>query len=190
MLEQKSSKSENGSKVSIQTQKLIEVTGVKSLDEDDILEAVGAKKDGWLFSKKYKIPVSMIESIENNLRGYLDSKGYYNAKFKVKNFGDKIVISIQENQPVLVRKITIKSDYPIEDLITFSKGEPFDTEKFVEIKKSIKRSLLRDSYCSYDLSTKALVDLDKKVVDLNYTLKKGGECVFGDTEIGVIPWLS
>ncbi len=177
----------SSSRVVSELSKPIFVNGLEHLSPDEVLEAVGAKKEGWFFSKEYKIPCSLLDSIEDNLRGYLDSRGYYNAKFKVTNLGDRVKISIKENKPVVVNKIEIQSDYPIRDLITFSKGQPFDTGQFVEIKKSIKRALLRDSYCSYNLSTKALVDLENRVVDLKYSLKKGGECLFGETKVGKIP---
>ena len=40
-------------------------------------------------------------------------------------------------------------------------------------------ALLKDGYCSYDLDTKAYVDLDKHSVALKYILTKGGVCTFG-----------
>ena len=43
--------------------------------------------------------------------------------------------------------------------------------------------LLDDGYCSYDLDTKAYVDLDKHSVDVRYSLKKGGVCTFGKVTV-------
>jgi outer membrane protein assembly factor BamA len=166
----------------------ISISGVKTLDNEEVLNAIGANRDGfWIFKGDYKIQSSLVDSIEENLRGYLDSKGFYDATFKLKKSGGRIEIRVDEKKAVLVSKLKIESDYPIEKLVSFEKGDRFDTEQFVEIKRAIKRSLLRDGYCSYNLSTKAFVDLDRREASLKYTLKKGGRCRFGESEIDKIP---
>ena len=181
---------ETNSSISISSPKeiKIEAVGLKKLKQGPLLEALGASKSGfWIFSKEYKIASNLVDSIGSNLREYLNSKGFYDAKFDIQRVEDKVVIKIDENTPVKVEKITIDSNYPIKKIVTFKKGDIFDAQKFTEIKKAIKRALLRDGYCSYDLSTKAFVDLDKKVATLNYHLDKGKHCVFGETKIAEIP---
>ncbi len=59
------------------------------------------------------------------------------------------------------------------------KDDIFRAETFISIKNKIIEQLLKDGYCSYDLDTKAYVDLDKHTVDLRYMLQKGGVCTFG-----------
>ncbi len=164
----------------------IEIEGLKSLDADDIYGILGASTKSWFeFWKddKHYISASLVDSLPDTLRGYLDSKGYYDATFKIIKQGDRVVVKINEGDPVKVTKVEIDSDYPIDDIVRFKKGDVFETEKFSDIKSAIKSKLLKDGYCSYDLDTKAYVDLDKKSVDLVYRLKKGDLCYFGNTTI-------
>ena len=90
-----------------------------------------------------------------------------------------VFVNISENEPVKVRDINISSDYNISSLITLKKGDIFRAETFISIKSEIIAKLLKDGYCSYDLDSKAYVDLDKHTVDLRYMLNKGGVCTFG-----------
>jgi len=168
----------------------IEIRGVKELDEDEVYKILGVKVKSWFeFWKddEKRIPVELIPAINDTLRGFLDSKGYYDATFTVKKSPQKVIITIDEKRPVTVADINISSDFPIEDYITFEKGEPFDTDTFTGIKSKIKSALLKEGYCSYDLDTKAYVDLDKRSVDLVYRLKKGDLCYFGNTTIAEKP---
>ena len=162
------------------------VEGLKALDPDDLYEALGVKTHSWLEfwkSDEKRIPVNLISSLDNTLRGYLDSQGYYDAVYTIRVKPEKVIIHIDEREPVIVADINISSDFPIEDYITFEKGEAFKTDKFTRIKSRIKSALLKEGYCSYDLDTKAYVDLDKRTVDLVYRLKKGGLCHFGNTTV-------
>ena len=164
----------------------ITIDGLKHLDADDIYGIVGATTKSWFEfwkSDKHYIPASLLTSVSDTLRGYLDSKGYYDATFKIIKNGDKVIIKIDEGEPVKVSKVDIDSDYPIKDIVKFEKGDVFETSKFTDIKSAIKSKLLKDGYCSYDLNTKAYVDLDKKSVDLVYKLKKGDLCYFGNTTV-------
>jgi len=162
------------------------IRGVKQLDIDELYSIIGATTKKWFEfwkSNKHLIKESLIPSISDTLRGYLDSKGYYDATYTIKQNGDKIYIDITENTPIKVTKIDIDSNYPIDELITFKTGDIFETSKFTDIKSAIKNRLLKDGYCSYNLDTKAYVDLEKKSVNLVYKLDKGDLCHFGDTKI-------
>lgn len=167
----------------------ISVEGLKSIEPKTFLEAIGAQKDGfWIFGgDEYIINSSLLSSLKSNVRGYLNSKGFYDSKFDIKRLVDRVIITIYEKKPVIIKNIEIKSDYPIKDIVHFKKGDRFDSEEFVEIKKAIKRALLREGYCSYNLSTKAFVDLDKKEASLKYQLRKGSHCRFGETKVVQLP---
>jgi len=164
----------------------VEIRGLKQLDPDQVYEAIGVKLKSWFEfwgSDEKRIKVSLLKGLGDRLRGYLDSKGYYDATFTIRREGEKVIITIREGKPVVVKEINITSDYPIRDLVTFHKGEPFETEKFISIKSAIRAELLREGYCSYDLETKAYVDLDRRSVSLLYRLAKGGICTFGNTTV-------
>ncbi|WP_456391985.1 BamA/TamA family outer membrane protein [Nitratifractor sp.] len=164
----------------------IVIEGVKHLDPDGLYNVLGVKTASWFEfwkEKEKRIPVELIPAIKDTLRGYLDSKGYYDADYRVEVSPKGVKIIIHENRPVTVEDINVSSDFPIRDYITFKKGEPFDTDTFISIKSRIKKALLKEGYCSYDLDTKAYVDLEKRTVDLLYRLKKGGLCHFGNTTV-------
>jgi translocation and assembly module TamA len=164
----------------------IRIEGLEHLDPEDVYAVLGAKTSKWYEfwnREEPRIPEELIPAIGDTLRGYLDSKGYYDATFTIRREPDGVRIVIRENQPVTVSDINISSDFPIRDLITFEKGQAFETDTFVAIKSRIKNALLKEGYCSYDLDTKAYVDLERRTVDLVYRLKKGGLCHFGNTTV-------
>ncbi|ADV46366.1 autotransporter assembly complex protein TamA [Nitratifractor salsuginis] len=164
----------------------VEVKGLKELDPDELLKVIGAEVNPWYIfwgDHTPKIPEKLIPAIPDTLRGWLDSQGYYDATFEIKKSPDKLIIIVHEGKPVVVKDINVSSDFPIEDYITFHKGDPFKTKQFVDIKSKIKTALLKEGYCSYDLDTKAYVDLDRRSVDLVYRLNKGDLCHFGNTTI-------
>ncbi len=164
----------------------LEIKGNKALNSDEIYEVLGVKVVPWYVlweEHTKKIPIKLIDLIPDTLRGFLDSKGYYDAEFKIKKSSKKITIIIKENRPLRVKDINISSDFPIKKYITFSRGDSFETERFINIKSRIKSELLHKGYCSYDLDTKAYVNLKSRSVNLVYRLKKGGLCHFGKTTI-------
>jgi len=187
-IEASTSKDKNSTEIKKSEKKslLIEIKGLKNLDENDLYKTLGVKVVPWFAfwkDKTKKIPIEYIPTISDTLRGYLDSHGYYDATFKIKKSPKKITIIINENKPIKITDINISSDFPIKDYIEFKKGDVFETQKFIDIKSKIKDTLLKNGYCSYDLDTKAYVDLKKHSVELVYRLKKGGLCHFGNTTV-------
>lgn len=163
---------------------LIESQG--DIDSSDILDALSADhKSFYQFWKDDKATIKdkLIPSMDQSLRAFFDSEGYYDAQFKIKVFKDTVKVTVTENEPVKVNDINISSDYDMTDLIEFEKGEIFKAKKFISSKSKIIGALLKDGYCSYELDTKAYVDLDKRTVDLRYIVKKGGVCTFGNVTI-------
>jgi len=162
------------------------VEGEEVFSKSDILDAVSAEhKSFFQFWKDDKATIKdkLIPTLEQALRAYFDSEGYYDAQFKVKVFKDTVKVTVTENEPVKVADINISSDYDIAELLTLEKGEVFKAKKFIASKGDIVSALLKDGYCSYELDTKAYVDLDKHSVDLRYLVKKGGVCTFGNVTI-------
>ena len=164
----------------------IRIEGLKALDPEEVLEVLGAKVPKWFEfwnDEPPRIPEELIPAIPDTLRGYLDSKGYYDATYTVRRNKNGVTVIIHENKPVVVEEINVSSDFPIRDYITFTRGAPFETDTFTTIKSRIKKALLKEGYCSYDLDTKAYVDLDRRTVDLVYHLRKGDLCYFGNTTV-------
>ncbi len=160
--------------------------GKKYLDEGDLQSALSVdSKSMFEFwsDKEPTIKDKLLPTLEETLRSYLDSEGFYDATFTIKTSKNEVLITITEDRPVKVNDINISSDYDLSDLVTFEKDEIFTAEKFTAIKTNIVLEMMKEGYCSYDLDSKAYVDLDKREVDLKYVLKKGGVCTFGKISV-------
>jgi len=162
------------------------IEGEEIFSESDILDALSAEhKSVYQFWKDDKATIKdkLIPTLGEALRNFFDSEGYYDAQFKIKVFNDTVKVTVAENKPVKVNDVNISGDYEIVELFNFEKGEIFKAKKFISSKGKIVEALLKDGYCSYELDTKAYVDLDKHVVDLRYSVKKGGVCTFGNVTV-------
>lgn len=162
------------------------VVGEKHLDESHLQKAMGVDvKSQFEFWKEYNptIKDKLIPTLHDSLRSYLDSEGYYDATYTIKTTKTDVTVTIKEDEPVRIHDINITSDYNISNLVTFEKDEIFTAKKFISIKGKIVEEMMKKGYCSYDLDSKAYVDLDKYEADLKYVLKKGGVCTFGKISI-------
>lgn len=160
----------------------IHFTGQKHFDEVDIQDALGITTPSFFQFWKDDTPRikdKLLSTLEPSLKSFYESEGFYDANFTIKETNTTVYVTISENQPVKIRDINISSDYNIFDLVTFKKDDIFRAKDFVSIKSKIIQQLLNDGHCSYDLDSKAYVDLDLHTVDVHYILQKGGECTFG-----------
>jgi len=162
------------------------IEGEEVFSESDILDAVSAEhKSFYQFWKDDKATIKdkLIPTLPEALQNFFDSEGYYDAKFKIKETKTTVRIMVIENEPVKVNDINISSDFDISPYIEQQKGDVFKAKKFIASKGAIVSALLNEGYCSYNLDTKAYVDLDKRTVDLRYIVKKGGVCTFGNITV-------
>ena len=162
------------------------IVGEKHLDESDLQKAMGVNvKSKFEFWKEYNptIKDKLIPTLSESMRNYLDSEGYYDATYTIKMTKTDVIVTIKEDEAVKIHDINITSDYDISELVTFQKGKIFAAKKFISIKGKIVEEMMKEGYCSYDLDSKAYVDLDKHEVDLKYVLKKGGVCTFGKISV-------
>ncbi len=165
---------------------IIHIHGEEYFDESEMYDALGVDhKSMFQFWKDdvSRIKDKLLPTVYASLRSFYDSEGFYDANFTIKETNTTVTVDITENEPVKVRDINISSDYNVSSLISFEKDEIFQAKKFISIKSKIVAQLLKDGYCSYELDSKAYVDLDKHIVDLCYTLKKGGVCTFGKVTV-------
>lgn len=164
----------------------IKITGNKTHETSKLYKVLNVEtKSFWEFWKKEdpKIYDKLIPTLDQSLQSFYDSEGFYDAKFEIKETNTTLYLNIKENNPVRINEINVTSDYDLSPYITFKKQERFRAEKFIEIKNSIIEALLAAGYCSYDLDTKAYVNLEKQKVDLKYFVKKGELCHFDKTYI-------
>jgi translocation and assembly module TamA len=174
--------SENNSAKVVHKYHNITIIGNTNIKESTLQEAIGVERNGILeFYKEEnpKIKDKLLPSLPEALRGFYNSEGFYDANFTIKITKELVTIDIDEHRAVVVTDINISSDYNISKFITQKKGDRFRTKDFINTKNSIIQALLKDGHCSYDLDTKAFVDLDRARVDLRFILTKGGYCTFG-----------
>ncbi|SFV56800.1 Uncharacterized protein YtfM precursor [hydrothermal vent metagenome] len=164
----------------------IHFEGQHYFDESVLQDALGVKtKSFFQFWKKDmpKIEDKLLPTLKMSLENFYDSEGFYDAHFGIKESNTTVTVNIKENKPVRISDINVSSDYDLVPLITLKKGQIFRAKDFIKVKSNIINSLLQKGYCSYDLDTKAYVDLEKHTVALRYLLAKGDICRFGETNI-------
>ncbi|GIT98102.1 autotransporter assembly complex family protein [Sulfurovum sp. TSL1] len=157
-------------------------SGQKHFEESELQDALDVTTPGFFQFWKDDTPRikdKLIPTLRPSLKSFYESEGFYDANFTIQETNTSIFVTISENEPVKVRDINITSDYNISSLVTMKKDEIFRAETFIAIKSKIIAQLLKEGYCSYDLDTKAYVDLDLHTVDLRYILHKGDICTFG-----------
>ncbi len=165
---------------------IIHISGHKHFDTATLQDVLSVDTKSIFQFWKEDIPRiddKLIPTLEATLKSFYDSEGFYDAKFGIKETNTTVDVSISENKPVIVKEITVKSDFNISSLILSKKNHIFRAKDFIGTKSSIIQALLNKGYCSYDLDNKAYVDLDKHEAVLNYVLKKGEVCTFGEANI-------
>ena len=165
---------------------VIHIEGQKQFETEKLYDVLSVDTRSFFALWKDDIPRikdKLIPTLVATLESFYDSEGFYDAAFQLRETNTTVNIDVVENRPVKINKIDMTSDFPIKHFITLKKGNIFRAKEFVEIKSNIIKALLKKGYCSYDLDTKAYVDLEKYSVDVVYTLKKGDFCTFGETAI-------
>ena len=133
--------------------------------------------------KRPRINDKLIPTLNETLESFYDSEGFYDATFNITQADSTVDIKIDAKKPVKVTSINVHSDYAIKKFIRLKKGDIFRAQDFIDTKNAIITSLLSQGFCSYQLDTKAYIDLKKHQAVLKYTLQKGGICTFGDPYI-------
>ena len=160
----------------------IHFTGQNYFNTIELEDALGVENKSFVsFWKKDnpRIKDSLLPTLQESVKSFYTSEGFYDAEIKFQENNTTVIVNIKENKPVRIQKIRIKSDYNITSFIAMHVNDIFKAKLFVSSKNKIIESLLNNGYCSYDLDTKAYVDLKKHTVDLVYHLSKGGVCRFG-----------
>lgn len=165
---------------------VIHISGNQHFATETIYDALSVETRSFYAFWKDDIPRindKLLPTLEATLESFYNSEGYYDARFDIKETNTTVSVNIKENKPVIVTKKSISSDDNISALITLQKGHIFKAKDFIAIKNAIIERLLDQGYCSYELDTKAYVDLDKHSVALKYDLQKGDICTFGEANI-------
>ncbi|SFV53685.1 Uncharacterized protein YtfM precursor [hydrothermal vent metagenome] len=161
-------------------------TGQKYFDRATLEDALGVENKSFFAfwkSDNPRIKNNLLATLDESIKSFYKSEGFYDIEDDIKETNTTVQVTITENEPVRVKSIEIQSDYNISSFIQMKKNDIFRAKIFISSKNKIIDALLRQGYCSYDLNTKAYVDLDKHQVDLRYILKKGDICTFGKLSV-------
>ena len=164
----------------------IKLSGKTFFTNDILFEALDVHTKNPLVFWKDEVPsidIKLLPTLPQTLKSFYDSEGFYDANFTVNEDNNTININIKSGKPIIIKDINISVDANVTSLITFKETDRFRAKEFVNIKQKIIETLLNDGYCSYDLDTKAYIDLELHTAELSYVLKKGAICTFGDANI-------
>ncbi len=163
----------------------VQFVGNKSIDSSILYEVMGIPKPLFFefWKEKPKIDPDKVNTLLPALEEYYRSRGFYHTRATSEIDQSKIVIKIEENEPIRVENVSVISLLDIGRLIPFHKGDRFDAELFVRSKERIKRFYKDHHYCHIDLNAKAFVDIEKNTAYIVYEIKPNQPCVFGKITI-------
>jgi len=164
----------------------IVLKGNKTLSNERILEAIGVKKRE--FYEFYKSDIPKIErskasKLHARLKALYSTHGFFGSTVRILPREQNITVEISENDPVIIKDITIQSDFDMTKIKMPQKGERFNPTAFSKLKNSIQKKLLSKGYCSYHYDNKAYVDLPNRNATLHYTIQKNQICHFGAVKV-------
>jgi len=160
--------------------------GNKVLSTSELEEVIGAEKEPFFLFWKDNLP-----KIDARLRSKLDetftlfykNEGFYDVKVSHRMTREGIKVTIQENQYIVIKSINIESDLDISEEFNLLKNTRFRAKEFSEMKKNIRKKLLKEGYCSPNLITKAYLSLEDYAANIVVKLKKKKLCHFGEITV-------
>ena len=124
-----------------------------------------------------------VDDYEKVILDYFHSHGFYKAEINSTIGKDEIVININKNEPIKIKKIKVYPASELKQYLPFKEGDVFTTDGFKESKKILERRLLEEGYPRYFLAAKAYVDLEVYEVNLDYNVDKNESVILGKTTI-------
>jgi len=151
------------------------------------LEAfIGAKKNSPLLFWKdssAKVDIKFRKRLDEMLTLFYRNEGFYETNISSVLTSSGIQVKIQENRPIIIQKIEIKSDLDITEEMQLVEGERFRAKEFTQMKRDVKQKLLLEGYCSPKLKTKAYLTLEEYAAIIKIDLAKRKICHFGKVTI-------
>jgi len=160
--------------------------GNKALSTAELEEMIGVQKPPlYVFWKddRAKIDAKLRSKLNETFRLFYRSEGFYEANISHKITAQGIEVLINENRPIILSEIEIKSDVDLSKEVTLVKGSRFRAKEFSEMKNNIYKRLLTLGYCSPKLNTKAYISLKSYSAYVVIDLKKRNPCHFGKITI-------
>lgn len=135
------------------------------------------------YKEKPSIDERTLELIIQTLKEYYKTRGFFGAEIASKKEDSNIVLTIKENEPVIIKHISNHAELDFNGVIPFKVGDFFDSNKFTQSKKEIRHFYANNSYCNASVDAKAWIDKERNEAYLHYESSKNKECYFGDIEV-------
>jgi len=159
----------------------VEFSGNVHVSSRQLYEVMGIPKPLFFefWKSEPKLDPDKVKALLPAIESYYKSRGFYHARANAVVKKGRILITIEENAPIVVEDVATISTLPIRSLIPFRKGDRFDAEAFVRSKEAIVRYYRDHHYCNVRLDAKAFVDIVKNRAYLVYDVTPHRPCVFG-----------
>jgi len=135
------------------------------------------------YKKSPKINLKVLPLAIDTLEEFYKSKGFYHTKITSKKENKKIILKIQENRPIIIKKIKIVSKLPIKQAIGLKIGTIFDADKFTKSKKRVKLIYKNHGYANATFTIKAYIDIIKNSAKIIYKIRANKLCRFTNITI-------
>lgn len=159
--------------------------GNENITSRELYDALNLSKPYFFefYKEEPSIEYKNIEIIQDALREFYRSRGFYHAKvLHVKEEG-RITITVTENSPVIIKSITYISPVDISEKIGMREGDIFDAEIFSQSKKEIRMCCGERGFCNASVDAKAYIDIENLLAYLTYEVEPKETCRFGDVDI-------
>ena len=112
--------------------------GQQAFNAHDLEKAMGIDTgNAYMFwrKKEPEIKDKLVPTLEDSLRNFYESHGYYHARFKILRSQTGIHVQIEENSPVKINTVKVQSDFDLKHITDFEKGSVFTSKKICYCQK-------------------------------------------------------
>jgi outer membrane translocation and assembly module TamA len=191
----------------------VKIIGAKQVDEDETLDKIATTESSkflYLF-RGILFEYSLFDRfvLQRDLarvESFYRSKGYYDAHaragrvFQLDKNHVRVEVLVQENEPVLVRKVHIDGLDGMPPVIVTAaqtavttglpNDKPFGEDEYKKTEGQIRRALSDNGYAYAKVSGDAAVDIVTHKADVVYKVVTGPKCTFGAVRLegqGTLP---
>ncbi|HEX9453928.1 MAG TPA: outer membrane protein assembly factor BamA [Candidatus Binatia bacterium] len=177
----------------------IEFSGNKKFSSDDLSAAIVTKERPWyrFWEDRPSFDPVTFESDLERLRRFYESQGYYGTEVSYDlnaNSADGLVaihFDLREAEAVLISAIDVdvRADGqsqlppPLPETLPIKRGDIFTEADYQKGEQVLRAYLANEGYAYVKSERKAEVDLERRQVQIRYSLEAGPVAQFGATEI-------
>jgi len=160
--------------------------GNRVVSTSELEELIGVDKPPFFVFWKddtARFDIKLRKKLNETFKLFYRNEGFYEANISNQFINQGIKVTIQENRPIIIGEIELKSDLDISEEFRLQKGSRFRAKEFTEMKQKLREKLLSEGYCSPKLITKAYISLAEYTATIKVDLQKRKLCHFGKITI-------